>query len=100
MTIPAMELGDETPTALYRLYDAKGNLLYVGITGNIKARFAMHAESKSWWPEVARKTVQWHLARDIAAEAEVKAIKLERPLHNIRDTKGPYLELKNKVPGE
>jgi predicted GIY-YIG superfamily endonuclease len=100
MTLLAMELGDETPTALYRLYNAMGKLLYVGITGNIKARFAQHAETKPWWPEVARKTVEWHLTRESAAEAEVKAIGLERPIHNIRDAKSARRELKNvKVTG-
>jgi predicted GIY-YIG superfamily endonuclease len=100
MTIPAMELGDETPTALYRLYNSKGKLLYVGITGNIKTRFATHAESKPWWPEVSRRTVEWHLTRDSAAEAEVKAIKRERPLYNIRDARSPHRELSAKVTGK
>lgn len=83
MTIPAMELGDETPTALYRLFDAEGTLLYIGISGNLKTRFAKHAVHKPWWPEVARKTVEWHLTRTDAAEAEDKAIKTEKPKHNI-----------------
>jgi predicted GIY-YIG superfamily endonuclease len=78
-----MELGDETPTALYRLYDAEGKLLYIGITGDIKARFAQHAETKAWWPDVTRKTVEWHAARSEASQAELEAIKAERPVHNI-----------------
>lgn len=86
MTIPAMELGDETPTALYRLFDADGALLYIGISGDLKARFARHAAVKSWWPHVARKTVEWHLTRAEAAEAELKAITAEHPQHNIAGT--------------
>jgi predicted GIY-YIG superfamily endonuclease len=83
MTISAMELGDETPTALYRLYDAEGVLLYIGISGDLKARFARHAARKPWWPQVARKTVEWHLTRTGAAKTEDAAIKAERPKHNI-----------------
>lgn len=78
-----MELGDETPTALYRLYAASGVLLYIGISGNLKARFAQHAVDKRWWPEAARKTVEWHLTRDAAADAELVAIRTESPVHNV-----------------
>lgn len=82
--IPAMEIGDEAPTALYRLFNASGELLYVGITGDLKARLAQHAASKAWWPDVTRKTVEWHLTRSAAAVAEIAAIRGERPIHNIQ----------------
>lgn len=82
MTIAAVELSDEIPTALYRLFSAT-RLLYVGITGDLKARFATHAALKPWWPDVARKTVGLYATRDEAAEAELVAIRTEDPLHNI-----------------
>jgi predicted GIY-YIG superfamily endonuclease len=82
--VSAVEIGDEPPTALYRLYNSKRKLLYVGITGNLKARLAAHADTKLWWPEVSRKTVEWHLTREGAAVAELKAIQAERPIHNVR----------------
>ena len=78
-----MELGDEAPTALYRLYDAEDRLLYVGISGDLKERLKTHASLKPWWPDVVRKTVQWYATRADAAEAEIKAIGSERPLHNV-----------------
>lgn len=84
-----LELGDETPTALYRFYAADGALLYIGITNNLKTRFAGHAHDKQWWPEVARKTVEWHLTRDTAAAAELLAIKSEHPRHNITGVENP-----------
>jgi predicted GIY-YIG superfamily endonuclease len=86
--LPAMEVGDETPTALYRFFNAAGRLLYVGITDHLKRRFEEHAAEKPWWPEVTRKTVQWYPTRTLAAEAELAAIRAERPLCNIQGSRG------------
>jgi predicted GIY-YIG superfamily endonuclease len=69
--------------ALYRLYDANGGLLYVGVTDNLKVRLATHAKAKPWWPSVVRKTVAWHVTRTSALTAEAAAIRAEVPLHNI-----------------
>jgi predicted GIY-YIG superfamily endonuclease len=95
--IPAVEIGEESPTALYRLFASNRKLLYVGITGDLKTRLAAHAETKPWWPEVARKTVEWHMTRASAAKAEVKVIRSERPLHNIRGFKIP--EFRTNISG-
>jgi predicted GIY-YIG superfamily endonuclease len=70
------------PTALYRLYSESGELLYVGITDQLKTRFAAHAKDKPRWPEVARKTAAWHASKDEAVKAEARAIAEERPAHN------------------
>lgn len=80
---PAVEI-TEAPTALYRLFDGDGVLLYVGITDGVKARFAQHAATKPWWPEVARKTVEWHPTREAAAVAEAQAIRAENPARNVQ----------------
>ena len=69
-------------TALYRLYDERDVLLYVGITGNPETRFRQHAADKPWWPEVARKDVEWYGTRRGAEMAEVAAIKLAEPYYN------------------
>jgi hypothetical protein len=91
MGSPILELGDETPTLLYRLYGVSDLLLYVGITEDLKTRFATHASLKRWWPEVTRKTVELHAKRDDAAEAELAAIRTEDPLHNIAGRpSGPF----------
>jgi predicted GIY-YIG superfamily endonuclease len=78
-----MEVGDELPTALYRFYDASDALLYVGITGELKTRFAQHAADKRWWAKVARKTVEWHPTRQAASLAELAAIRTEHPAYNV-----------------
>lgn len=68
-------------TALYRLFNAEDRLLYVGITTDTNVRWQAHSTAK-WWPDVARKDVQWFNHRVEAAEAEKAAIKSEQPLHN------------------
>lgn len=70
------------PTALYRLLDAGGTLLYVGITFNPQARWRQHAKDKPWWSQVAEKKVEWFMARDEAEQAEARAIQGEWPRHN------------------
>ncbi|MDL4812740.1 GIY-YIG nuclease family protein [Actinomadura opuntiae] len=69
-------------TALYRLYDANGLLLYVGIAYDPGARFYQHSREKPWWPEVARKTVTWLGDRETAERAEVTAVRGEAPKYN------------------
>jgi excinuclease UvrABC nuclease subunit len=71
-------------TAVYRLYDRRRRLLYVGITNSLKHRFAQHASDKPWWREVSSRTVRWHGTRREALEAEWRAIKTEAPIHNVQ----------------
>lgn len=70
-------------TALYRLYDADGMLLYVGIARNPERRFAQHAAEKTWWPRVVRRAIEWYETRGAALMAEEAAIKIDRPTQNI-----------------
>jgi len=45
----------EVCTALYRLYDAAGRLLYIGATFYPRTRMSQHRRTKSWWfPRSAR----------------------------------------------
>lgn len=73
-------------TDVYRLYDARGALLYVGITrrGRFPQRMREHS-SKWWWPQVAphRATVQTFATRRGAETAERLAIASEHPAHNV-----------------
>jgi len=75
---------DDTPvrTALYRLHDAGGCLLYIGIANDPERRWLEHAASKGWWSQVDRQDVQWWPSRPEAEAAETAAIRAERPLHN------------------
>lgn len=71
------------PTALYRLYDAEGVLLYIGISRDPRIRWYQHAGSKQWWPEVERREVVWHETAEAAVYAERTAIREEMPRYNI-----------------
>lgn len=71
-------------TALYRLRDEAGTLLYVGITNSPEQRWLQHAADKPWWPSVADLALKWYPSRELALEAEAHAIRSERPLHNIQ----------------
>jgi predicted GIY-YIG superfamily endonuclease len=75
---------DPGRTALYRLYDSTDQLLYVGITGDPKVRWAQHAADKTWWPEVSRRDVEWVATRAEAEGAEREAIATEKPTHNTK----------------
>ena len=82
--ILGLELYIEWPTApaaLYRLYSASGDLLYIGISGNPPQRWLQHAADKPWWPEVdvANSSTEWFSTRDEALAMEALAIKSERP---------------------
>ena len=70
-----------TPT-VYRLFGAGGILLYVGVTGNVGSRLAGHARTQPWWPEVERVSTQCFATRELAAQAEGRAIATEDPLYN------------------
>lgn len=61
-------------TTLYRLYDADGGLLYIGIAGNPGRRFEQHAGDKPWWGQVARTELAHYPTRAEALDAERAAI--------------------------
>lgn len=71
------------PTALYRLFDEDGKLLYVGITKNPSVRFVHHKMEKSWWPNVVQKDITWFDSRTAAMRAEEEAIHQELPFWNV-----------------
>lgn len=68
---------------LYRFYSATGQLLYVGITMNPAQRFKSHRKSKDWWSEIVGITLEHYANREELADAERRAIQVERPLHNV-----------------
>lgn len=69
--------------ALYRFRDAAGRLLYVGITADPGTRWKAHAAGKPWWADVARVDVEPQPTREAALAAEKRAIRAERPVHNV-----------------
>ncbi len=68
-------------TVLYRLYDERSVLLYVGITEELPKRLLRHSE-RLWWPEVHSLRLEAYESRTQALRAESRAIAVEGPLHN------------------
>lgn len=71
------------PTALYRVRDAAGCLLYVGVSGAPFRRWTEHAADKPWWPEAAAFALEWFYCRPAALAAEATAIRAEGPKYNV-----------------
>lgn len=69
--------------ALYRFFDASDVLLYVGITVDPSARFRKHRGDKPWWDDVDHIGIEKFESRELALEAERKAIREENPIHNV-----------------
>lgn len=70
------------PTDVYRLLDADGQLLYVGVTSWGMARINAHRREQPWWPEVRTYTVERYPNRRTAQIVESRAIAAERPRYN------------------
>jgi len=82
-------------SALYRLYDAGDQLLYVGITDDPKTRFAQHRDDKPWWPQVAIRDVEWFPDRATAEAQERQAIQAESPRYNRQGVRWFHAEMGN-----
>jgi predicted GIY-YIG superfamily endonuclease len=70
-------------TQLYRHWDKDNNLLYVGISYCSLTRLKQHSKSAKWFKEVANVTIEQFSTRKEAEEAELKAIRTEKPEYNI-----------------
>lgn len=75
-------------TALYRHWDADGNLLYVGISLSAVGRLNQHRRDSHWSDEIASVTIEYFASREMALKAEADAIRSESPEHNIAGTCG------------
>lgn len=71
-------------SAVYRLYDAAGRLLYVGVCYDFVKRFNQHRNKAYWWSEVAHKDVVLFETRIDAMCEEARAIEEEHLIHNGR----------------
>ena len=70
------------PYRLYRYYDARNTLLYVGISGALAARDSGHISKSKWMQFTARSTVERHKTLESVKKAERSAIRAERPIFN------------------
>lgn len=74
--------------ALYRFYDAAGDLLYVGLTADPGTRWKTHSRQKEWWHEVTTIRVEHFPDRVSVEAAERHAIQTERPRYNSKHNGG------------
>ena len=70
-------------TGLYRFFDARGQLLYVGISVRVANRLMEHRLGSRWFERVRSMTVEWYRTRSGALDAEAEAIHDERPQFNV-----------------
>jgi predicted GIY-YIG superfamily endonuclease len=69
---------------VYRLYDATGDLLYVGWSKNPHMRLRQHKQDNPHWAfDVTRGRISVFPDRDSALAAEKEAIRTEHPFWNI-----------------
>lgn len=80
-------IGPPVPHAVYRMYDADGQLLYIGSTSDIGRRVQNHiGYGRPWILRVTRVELEWYPDIVTAREAEGRAIADENPPHNIDGT--------------
>ena len=82
-------------TALYRMFDCDGQLLYVGISQNWFNRLNTHFSSKPWVDEITNITIAWYASTPAAALAERTAIRWENPVYNIQSAVKDTVERKH-----
>lgn len=70
-------------TQLYRHFDKDGTLLYVGISLSAIYRLSQHGDHSEWFNSISRVEIESFETREMAIEAEARAIFNEKPKHNI-----------------
>lgn len=76
--------------SVYRIYDAAGDLLYVGITNGGMRRQARHIAQKEWASEMARTEWEHYPRRAEAILRERHLIQTEHPKYNsVHALEGP-----------
>lgn len=69
---------------LYRHFAEDGTLLYVGVSLSAVQRIGQHRSKAGWFSDIARVGIERFETMEQALKAESLAIKMEKPLHNIR----------------
>jgi len=73
---------EDKPHAIYRLFDADDNLLYIGCSATPGRRFQKHLYDQAWRYEISRIELEWRPAWLDGRRAEMIAIRDERPKYN------------------
>jgi len=79
---------DSRPHTLYRFFDHRGELLYIGVSAALLNRLNQHRESRPWWCDVANVDLEHFETREEAFDAERNAIVVEKPTHNVHHNRG------------
>lgn len=69
---------------LYRHFDKEGILLYVGISYNTLTRLNQHKRTAHWFKDIVNVTIEQFETRKEVEEAELIAIRTEKPKYNIK----------------
>ena len=69
-------------TCLYRHFDERNTLLYVGISLNAVKRLAEHRNMSKWFYDISRVEFTWFDTREEALIAERHAVTNESPIYN------------------
>jgi len=70
---------------VYRTYDLHGRLLYIGETDNVRRRFYQHKSEGIWLHRMTERCVREYADPEYAKAVEVRAIRMLRPMYNVRD---------------
>jgi hypothetical protein len=68
---------------VYKFYNIDNELLYVGITNDMKIRLVKHKQDKTWFKEISKITVSNKLNRNESHIYEIYYIANEEPKYNI-----------------
>jgi excinuclease UvrABC nuclease subunit len=82
MDNPTHDAYPQGVTSVYKYFDGKGRLLYVGVTARGIRRTQEHAESKQWWPLCAGCGIEHYDTRDKALDREQELIQRHHPPYN------------------
>lgn len=77
------------PYILYRYYDERDILIYIGISGGFISRQRTHMTKSRWMPLAVRSTIQRCDTVGELEEAERVAIATERPIFNVQHNDTP-----------
>lgn len=81
---------------LYRHFDECGRLLYVGVGLSAITRLRAHEKGSGWFDAITTITVEKCASEQDALDKERKAIREEKPLHNIQHVPKPRKVNPNK----
>jgi len=75
---------DWAGTWLYRSFGSDSQLLYIGVSSNLRERLRRHRQRAAWWPAAELIRLEPFAMEYLALDAERAAIRAERPQFNVR----------------